>query len=224
MTPARGRAKIRTSNDRSGGRTRQSVIPRSTPGQQVSFEPALALVFAGIESRTCPRARGTRHSRLRGHPTDGWSLRKPLRGGSRASHQDENAEVAFDPGSARHHRAGTVQQPAYPGRQRAPGYGTLTGCGRGSRHAQVAQQNAAIGVRWRPSAVALRRQSAISGISRRFDLNSALGLMLSSSFRLLDVCGVLGIRASRRHPGEPGRCPRPASRRLPSGPVQPWAI
>ena len=194
-----------------------------TAGEQVAFEPALALCSLRSPSRA-RRARGDRRSgAISAVPGAVGDLEDVARAGSRRSRPDRRrgscaAGVARD----------DVAQELARGRA-WPRPWSRPGCDRHGIVAEVGQarsrsSSAAVGVRVRAHAARrlsgpVRRSRARAGPSRRRALRAGSS---ASSPRACARCSGFS-RSPPAAPGARARCLRPACRRPPSGRSSPWA-
>ena len=96
------------------------------PGEQIALEPALALVLAEHRPARVRRARGIRRSPRSRRPTDGWSLRRPLPGRSRASRRGRRRGSCAAPVQLRHIAQEAARAHACRRCRARPGVGTST--------------------------------------------------------------------------------------------------
>jgi len=139
------------------------------------------------------------------------------------SHPAENTEVTLLLIQAWPRRAGTYPAPGCPGhrRRRATARSPRED---ENRHAQVAQQNAAVGVRiGAHPAVALGRQFGQFRLEPAIFIEQFLRLVtLHPAFKQLNMVGMLGIH-QQRYLMRPETCPRLAGRRRLWALSSPWA-
>ena len=194
-------------------------------GEQVAFEPALALVLA--EHLHDPAVGGEVVVGRR-RPRPPTACRSPRRRPSR------RFEAVSSGPKMRKFRWSSLS--SITSRRNLPsvrvssfidaaGPGDVDGVVAEVGQAQVAEQDAAVGVRVGPHpALALRgparRVRGRAGPPRRTAPRAG-----SSASRFRAASGARGAPSARRAaPGGPGTSPRPAGRRRPSGPVQPLGV
>ena len=194
------------------------------PGQQISFQPTLALVLA--EHRVQHASGGREEFIILDFPgiplavgdfkNRAQKIRECLIGA-------EDAEIALILIQLGHIAQELTQHERIL---------AVNGAGRGHihrvvmevRHAQVAQQNAAVGMRiGAHPPVALRRQLGQFRHEPAILIEQLLGLVaFHPAFEQLDMIGMLGDPPGAA-PGAPGTSLRSAGRRRLSAPSSPWA-